>query len=198
MDVTLRVAAPSDAEAIADIYAPIVEQTHVSFETTPPTVADVTERIRTTVKRFPWIVCEHDGQVVGYSYASTHNERSAYQWGTDVSVYVDERYRRAGVARGLYTSLFAILQQQGFFTAYAIIALPNHPSVALHEGFGFERVGLYEKAGYKHGEWRDVGHWEYVLQSHETSPTPPTPFDEFRQSDDCHEGLRTGEPSIRL
>ena len=198
MDGTLRVASQSDAAAIEDIYAPVVEQSHVSFETTPPDVAAVKERIRTTVDRFPWLVCEYDGQVVGYTYAGEHNDRPAYQWGVNVSVYVAEDYRRNGVARGLYQSLFAMLEAQGFFTVYAIITLPNPPSVALHEELGFERVGLYEKAGYKLGDWRDVGHWEHVLRPHETPPSSPTPFDAFRTTEECNDALRVGEPSIRL
>ena len=190
MEASVRVVAERDAGAIADIYTPIVEKTHFSFETAPPTPEEMASRIRDTLERFPWLVCEDDGQIVGYSYASPHNERSAYQWGTDVSVYVAEQYRRRGIARDLYETLFDILRRQGFYTAYAIIALPNPPSVALHEDLGFERIGLYEKAGYKQGEWHDVGHWENVLQSHETPPSPPISFGEFRNSAESDEFLQ--------
>lgn len=198
MDATVRVAIEGDAGPITNIYTPIVEDTHLSFETTPPSEDEMVDRILDTLERFPWLVCEHDGTVVGYAYASPHNDRSAYQWGADVSVYVAEQWRRNGVARGLYESLFALLRRQGFYRAYAVIALPNPPSVALHESLGFERVGLYEKAGYKHGEWRTVGHWERLLQSHKTPPSPPIPFGELQRSGDINDALLTGESALRL
>lgn len=197
MTATIRVADEGDAGAIVDIYAPIVEDTHRSFETIAPTEAAMAGRVAETLERFPWLVCAADGEVVGYAYASAHNDRPAYQWGVDVSVYVADGWRRRGVARGLYESLFALLRGQGFYTAYAVIALPNPPSVSFHEALGFERIGVYERAGYKRGAWHDVGHWGRTLQPHETPPDPPTPFVEFRESAAFDEALHTGESSIR-
>lgn len=115
-----------------------------------------------------------------------------------MSVYVDDRWRRRGVARGLYESLFALLRLQGLYNAYAVIALPNPPSVALHEALGFERVGVYRRVGYRRGEWRDVGHWQLALREREGEPSPPTPFDELRDTDPCADAIRTGESSLRL
>ncbi|QKY21395.1 N-acetyltransferase family protein [Halolamina sp. CBA1230] len=198
MAVTVRAAAPADATAIRDIYAPLVEETHVSFETEPPSVESMRSRLRETLERFPWLVCEYEDEVVGYAYAGPHNDRPAYQWGVNVSVYVDAQRRRNGVARGLYESLFALLRRQGYYRAYAVIALPNPASVELHESMGFERVGVYEAAGYKHGEWHDVGHWESALQPPDPAPDPPTPFDQLGETDDVADALRRGEASIRL
>ena len=198
MTPTIRLATESDAGEVADIYAPIVEGTHVSFETTPPSEAEMTERIRETVTELPWLVCEHDGGVAGYAYASRHSERPAYRWGVDVSVYVREEWRRRGVARGLYESLFALLRLQGRYTAYAVVALPNPASVGLHESLGFERVGLYRDAGYKNGAWHDVGHWELSLREVETPPPPPTPLADLRGSDGWEEAVSAGEDSLRL
>lgn len=192
MTGTVRVATVGDAEAIANIYAPIVEETHLSFETTPPSTDEIAARIRNTLERFPWIVFEDDGAVVGYSYAGVHNDRPAYQWGADVSVYVSANARREGIARRLYQSLFDLLRGQGYYSVYAVIALPNPPSVALHETLGFEQVGIYEQAGYKCGEWHDVGHWERSIQPRESDPLPPIPFAEFRGSDEMADRLAGG------
>lgn len=194
----IRSATEADAQAITDIYTPIVEETHISFETTPPSIDEMARRIRNTATRLPWLVCENEGRVVGYAYASPHNDRSAYQWSVNTSVYVAKEWQRDGVARGLYESLFELVQLQGLYTAYAVIALPNPPSVAFHESIGFERVGVYRNAGFKDGEWHDVGHWERTLQPHETSPSPPTPLDELRGSADYNTALTTGEAFLRL
>lgn len=196
MTATIRLAAEADAEAIASIYAPVVENTAISFETEPPTAAEMADRIRDTADSLPWVACEHDGTVVGYAYASTHSERPAYRWSVDVSVYVHERWRRRGIAHGLYTSLFEVLRKQGLYNAYAVISLPNPPSVAFHESLGFTRVGVYRNVGYKHGDWLDVGHWQRSLQSPDDSPSPPTPLGDLRETDGWREAVTAGESEI--
>lgn len=198
MEPTVRMATEADAEAMRSIYAPFVTDTCVSFETTPPTEVEMAQRVRETTERLPWLVCEYDGQVAGYAYASPHEDRSAYRWSVDVSVYVDERWRRRGVARGLYESLFALLRLQGLYAAYAVIVLPNPPSVEFHESLGFERVGVYRGVGYKRGEWRDVGHWQLSLQAREDSPSAPTPVDGLRGTDRYRDAIATGESAIGL
>lgn len=136
------------------------------------------ERISAT---HPWLVLERGGSVAGYAYAAQHRERAAYRWVADVSVYVDLAHRRAGIARALYGALFDLLREQGFRMAVAGVTLPNPASVALHESFGFEPVGVYRDIGWKAGAWRDVGWWQLRLSPRETGPpaeprpTPRTP-----------------------
>src|SRR5207247_775030 len=137
MSFVIRLAGDKDAAAIAAIYAPFVESDATSFETEPPSVAEIKKRIKETTVAYPWLVCVCDGVIAGYAYATRHRVRAAYQWCVETSVYVHSDFQRSGVARGLYTSLFAILAAQGFVNAYAGITLPNARSVALHEGLGF-------------------------------------------------------------
>lgn len=198
MEPTVRMATDADADAITSIYSPIVSDTHFSFETTPPTATEMARRIRDTTTQYPWLVCEYDGQIVGYAYASAHEDRAAYQWSVDVSVYVTDRSQRHGVARGLYESLFALLRLQGYIFAYAVIALPNPSSVGFHESFGFTRLAVYQRAGFKQGAWHDVGHWRASIQDHETPPSPPTPIDALRGTEPFTEAITTGESSIRM
>lgn len=198
MGVTIRLATEEDAAAITEVYRPIVENTHISFETVPPTVEEMTGRILTIVIRFPWLVCEHDGTVIGYAYATTHRDRAAYQWGIDVSVYVDESYQRKNVARGLYESLFELTALQGFYTAYAVIALPNRPSVSFHESFGFEQIGLYRQAGFRNGQWHDVGHWERQIQPVSNPPSSPKPLEDLVGSRRFDDAIKAGKASIQL
>lgn len=113
---------------MAAIYAPFVASTAVSFEVVPPTPDEMGGRIREMTAIRPWLVCEHNGMVLGYAYASSHRERVAYQWSVDVSVYVREEARRSGVGTALYTSLFEMLILQGFYNAYAGITLPIRPA----------------------------------------------------------------------
>ncbi len=169
----IRLATAADASAIHAIYAPIVRDSVISFELEPPTVAEVAARIAKTLEVFPWLVDERDGRLLGYAYASRHRERVAYQWSVDVACYVHEDARGRGVGRGLYRALLAILRRQRFQGAFAVIALPNAASVALHESVGFAFVGRCREVGFKLGRWHDTGWWQCRLGEPAANPAPP-------------------------
>ena len=197
MRVQIRLAQDSDVEAIAAIYRPIVEATAISFETLPPDREEMARRVGETLRSYPWLVCDLGGQVAGYAYAARHRVRAAYQWSVDTSVYVEQTYRRCGVGRGLYLSLFGILATQGYFNAYAGIALPNPGSIALHESLGLEKVGVYRRVGYKLGAWHDVGWWQLILQEHEEAPREPLDMATAREHARWKALLARGESVIR-
>ena len=175
----IRVASPTDADDILAIYAPIVRDTTISFELEPPTREEMRQRILNTLSSLPWLVLEADQKVRAYAYASPHRSRLAYQWSVDVSVYVDPQAYRRGYGRRLYRPLLEILRAQGYFTAYAGIALPNEPSIGLHEAAGFKMIGIFRNVGYKVNGWRDVGWWELALRHYDQSPLPPRQFKEL-------------------
>jgi phosphinothricin acetyltransferase len=182
MSATIRVALPEDASAILAIYAPIVRETAISFEVEPPTRMEMHERIATTLRHLPWLVCERQGEVLGYVYASPHRARAAYQWSVDVSVYIHAQARRTGMGRALYHALFELLTLQGLSQCFAGITLPNPASVGLHEALGFEPVGVYQAVGYKLGAWHDVGWWQRALRPRPRLPTLPTAFEVLQQT----------------
>ncbi len=197
MHPIIRLAQESDAQQIQKIYVPFVEQTIVSFEVVPPTVAEMSKRIVNTLAQFPWLVCSSDTCVLGYAYASTHRTRAAYQWAVDVSVYVHPSARRGGIGSALYTVLFDILHRQGYFVAYAGIALPNQASVGLHESMGFVPIGVYRKVGYKLGAWHDVGWWQKDLCPRRFAPSLPLPITQIMALPDWEPILASGLPLIR-
>ena len=99
MAAIIRLATANDAEQIQAIYAPNVLSTAISFELEPPTVDAMRQRIVQTVQHWPWLVCDYDGEALGYVYAGEHGTRAAYQWSVDVSVYVQAQVvvRASGV-----------------------------------------------------------------------------------------------------
>jgi len=171
--VQIRLPLDTDVDAIVAIYRPIVEATPISFETQAPDHGEMARRIGDTMGPYPWLLCDVAGEIAGYAYATRHRAREAYRWSVETSVYVDGRYRRRGVARGLYQSLLALLTAQGYVTACAGIALPNPASVVFHESLGFEQVGVYRRIGYKRGRWHDVGWWQRNLKDAADPPTEP-------------------------
>lgn len=177
----------ADAGTIRDIYGPFVSKGAISFEIEPPDAAEMKRRIAAITERYPWLVFEVGGKVLGYAYAAAHHERHAYRWSVDVSVYLDSEARRRGVGRALYSALFEILRRQGYVNAYASITLPNPASVALHESLGFTPVGVHSGVGFKLGRWHDVAWYQLRLSD------APTPAEEIRPASDLfqEEGTAT-------
>jgi phosphinothricin acetyltransferase len=179
---TVRPAEPADAVAVNAIYSPIVRDTAISFEVDAPSKQVMAGRIESTLVRYPWLVAERQGDLIGYAYAGEHRQRAAYRWSVDVTAYVAETARGSGVGRGLYTLLVEILRAQGFRAAFAGITLPNAASVALHESVGFEPLAIYREVGFKLGTWRDVGWWRLSLSASEGPPAEPVAFAAYRQT----------------
>ena len=78
--MTIRMTEIRDIEKMLDIYTPYILETPISFELTPPSLEEFQNRVTETLKKFPWLVCEIEGQVVGYAYAGPFKSRCAYEW----------------------------------------------------------------------------------------------------------------------
>ncbi|MGH8862741.1 MAG: GNAT family N-acetyltransferase [Jatrophihabitantaceae bacterium] len=152
----VREATTADATACADIYAPYVRDTAISFELEAPSPEVMSDRIAAALRTFAWLVLEDDGRIAGYAYATTYRQREAYRWACETSVYLEPGRRRTGAGRALYAALFARLAERGFRLAIAGMTLPNDASVALHRRLGFEDVGTFRNVGWKNGAWHDV------------------------------------------
>jgi phosphinothricin acetyltransferase len=160
---TVRDATPDDAPACADVYAPYVTGTAVSFETVPPSPEEMARRIAAAQERHAWLVLDDGGGdgpdhggVWGFAYGGPFMARAAYRWSCTVSVYLEPGRRGRGGGRLLYEALLARLAARGHRRALAGVTLPNDPSLGLHRALGFEPVGTYRRVGWKDGAWRDV------------------------------------------
>jgi phosphinothricin acetyltransferase len=158
-ELRVRPAIEDDLPEVCEIVNHYIESSFVNFRTEPQTVDEWRADWRRLHAQFPWLVAADD-RVVGVAYAAPWNGRAAYQWTAEATVYVDEARQRRGVGDALYTELLARLRRQGFHSAVALIALPNEPSVRLHERHGFVLAGRLVEAGYKLGAWHDVGFWQ--------------------------------------
>ncbi len=177
----IRLATPADAESILNIYAPYILNTSFTFETEVPLIEEFAGRIGTYLDNWPWLVCETDGRIAGYAYATRYRERSAYQWCTESSIYIHDDFQRTGIGRILYSTLLEILKRQGFNNVYAVINLPNEKSVSFHETCGFEYFATYEKVGWKLGRWKNVGWWKLQVNKYVDDPAAPVRFAELNK-----------------
>jgi len=172
----LRAATPDDASAIAEIYAPYVTASVVSFETDAPDAAAMRARIEAGGTLYPWIVAEEEsGAMLGYACAARFRDRPAYRFTVETTIYLRSGESGRGLGPLLYAPLIATLEAQGFTQAIAAISLPNEASVRLHERLGFSPAGTYRKVGWKLGGWHDVGLWQRALAPAATPPTEPRP-----------------------
>jgi len=174
--VRIRRATADDAAAIASIYAPYVEASVVSFEMEAPDEAEIRNRIEALGDLYPWLAaCDEDGAMLGYAYACAFRPRPAYRFSVETTVYVAQGAHGCGIGGALYGALLPVLEAQGFVQAIGAITIPNEASIALHEKFGFVRAGLYEKVGYKLGDWRSAGRWQKALAPMTAGPEEPRP-----------------------
>lgn len=174
-EITIRMAVLEDAEEILDIYIPYVTDSAISFEYCPPSLAEFQDRMLSIMKRFPYLVAERDGQIVGYCYASAFKNRDAYDWSVETTIYLRREHKGGGIGRKLYEKLEGILAAQHILNLNACIAYPHPESIAFHEKLGYKTVAHFHKCGYKSGVWYDMVWMEKMLGSHEADPLPVIP-----------------------
>ncbi len=163
-EIKIRKVVPFDAEAIAQIYNHYISNTIITFEENPVLSAEILRRIQEIQSiSLPWLIAEIDDEILGYAYASRWKERAAYRFSVETTVYVQPDCFKQGIGSCLYNQLIHSLRTKGAHAAMGGIALPNEPSVSLHEKLGFKKVAHFNEVGYKFNQWIDVGYWQHIL-----------------------------------
>lgn len=176
--VLIRLAGRGDPAGIAAIYRPYVENSRFSFEEQAPAAAEMARRIAGDRPGFhPWLVAEDNGRILGFSSSSPFRTRPAYRWSVETGIYLAADACGRGLGKRLLAELVNLLERQGYVAAIGAIALPNDPSVRLHEALGFVAAGTYRGTGFKTGDWIDVGLWQKDLAPRTATPAEPLPFD---------------------
>lgn len=169
----IRMASREDIPAILEIYAPYVAHTAISFEYAVPTLGDFTARFERITARFPWLVWEENGKILGYAYGSLPWERAAFQWCAEVSIYLHPDAHRRGIGSALYRALEQLLSLQGYLKVYAVVTTANQASVDFHEAVGYRLTASFPDCGFKHGAWHGTLWLEKQLSSVEMPTTVP-------------------------
>ena len=125
----LRFADPRDTAACLAIYAQYID-TSITFETALPSEDEFAGRIRAYGAVYPWLVAEENGEILAYAYAHRAQERAAYDWNAELSVYVSKDAAGRGLGTRLYRALLALLKEQGVRTAYGVVTMPKLPHPA--------------------------------------------------------------------
>jgi L-amino acid N-acyltransferase YncA len=175
MDATiLRAATTGDLPAITAIYAEAVLHGSASFELTPPTEAEMDQRMEALVAAgFPYLVAILEGAVIGYAYAGPYRARPAYRFTVEDSIYLDASARGRGVGKRLLATLIAQCEARGDRQMIAVIGdSANHGSIRLHQSAGFAPAGLLKSVGWKHGHWIDSVLMQRPLGVGDSAPPP--------------------------
>ena len=185
MSYKIRIAKKDDAKELLEIYAPYVENTAVTFECAVPSLTEFEERIVNTLQKYPYLVAEIGGEIVGYTYAGPFKPRAGYDWSVETSIYVREDHRGTGIGKELYCELEKRLAAQNIVNVYAAVAYIdtgvsdghlNQNSFRFHEHMGFTPVGVFRKCANKFGHWYDLMWMEKKLGGHRSDPDTVIPF----------------------
>jgi phosphinothricin acetyltransferase len=160
----VRDAEDGDLEAVRRIYnAAVAETTAIWNET----LVDLDDRRRWAAARrtlgYPVLVAVIDGEIAGYGSFGDFRAFDGYRHTCEHSVYVDERFRRRGVARALVVELEARAAALGKHAMIAGIEAGNAASIALHADLGFVEVGRLPQVGRKFDRWLDLLFMEKIL-----------------------------------
>lgn len=184
----IRIATENDAEKLLEIYAYYVKNTAITFEYEVPSLDEFKKRIHKTLSKYPYLVSEQDGAILGYAYAGAFKERSAYDWAVETTIYIAKDARKKGLGRELYMALENALSLQNVINLNACIGYPDvedeyltKNSASFHEHLGYRMVGEFHKCGYKFGRWYHMVWMEKFITEHPKNPASILSFDEIRQ-----------------
>lgn len=169
----IREANVQDAGELSEIYSYYVLNTAISFEYDAPDESEFRTRILNTLKKYPYIVLEAEGEIKGYAYAGPFKTREAYRYSVENTVYVKRGEAKKGYGRILIEALEQKLLEMGYENANACIAYTdsedeylNNNSMEFHEHMGYSFVGRFHKCAYKFGRWYDMIWMEKLIGEH--------------------------------
>ena len=167
----IRPSLDADIPAIAAIYAHHVLHGTGTFETEPPSPADMlARRADVLAKNLPYLVIEQAGQILGFAYGNWFKPRAAYRFSVEDSIYLAKDAAGKGLGKLLLVELLAQLERRGVRKAMAVIGdSANAGSIGVHKACGFTDVGIIKSCGWKFDQWRDIVLMEKTLGAGDTT-----------------------------
>ena len=182
-DIVIREVSLMDAPELVEVYRPYVEKTAITFEYEVPSVEEFTDRIKNISAKYPYLVVEQDGHIIGYAYTSAFHVRKAYEWSAEMSIYLSDRCKGLGLGRKLYEILEDISYKQGITNLYACIGAPEkedeyltNNSINFHDHMGYKLIGRFTRCGYKFSRWYDMVWMEKIIAQHQTDAKDIIPY----------------------
>lgn len=159
----IRDAAITDLSAMLEIYNEAIRNLTATFDLEEQSMEQRMKWFEEHSGKFPFIVAELEGKVIGYSCLSKFRDKEAYSKSTELSVYISSECRGQGAGSRLMQEIVRLARKDGYHTIISGITGGNEASVKLHKKFGFEFIGCFKEVGYKFGEWQDVHFYQLML-----------------------------------
>ncbi len=154
--INIRTLEPKDIPFCLEIYNYYIVNTTYSFEELPLSAEAFEKRTFAISAKYPYIVAEEDGKVIGYAYLAEFSDRTAYRFTADLSIYLDKGSTGKGIGKLLISEIEARGKAMGIKNIIAIITEQNCASVAFHQKHGYTVCGDFPCVGYKFGQWLGV------------------------------------------
>jgi L-amino acid N-acyltransferase YncA len=154
---------PSDLNPMREIYNHYVENTLLTFDEVALTETEFSDKLSPVLSKFPCMVYEKEGKVMGFAYATEWKKNPAYRFTVSSSIYLDPEAMDKGTGTALYRKLIEELKEMKMHSIVAGILMPNEKSTRMHERLGFSKVAHLSQIGYKFNKWIDVSYWQMIL-----------------------------------
>ncbi len=153
----IRDAVEADLPVIVQIYNATVPTRMVTAELEPTTVEARLPWFREhSSEHYPFWVAESEGRVIGWLDFKKFLPRCAYRSTAEISVYVDQEFRRRGVGQRLLEQAIARAPSLGITALVGLIFGHNESSLSLFQRLGFERWGFFPAVAQLDGVERDL------------------------------------------
>ena len=149
----IRFVEEKDVETLVSIYNYYIENTTCTLELAVLSAAEFGARVTKISERFPYLVYEENGEVLGYAYLSEFNSRGGYRFTADLSLYVAQDARGKGIGRALYEAIEPMAKEMGLQNIISLITAENEASLAFHDKLGFECVARIDRIANKFDRW---------------------------------------------
>jgi phosphinothricin acetyltransferase len=174
--ILVRPSRDTDVEAMLSIYRRYIrrgvdESVDESGMPEPDDLRDRRKNFRN--HRLPHLVATLGGEVVGYAYVVLFRKRPAYRFTVKHSIYIHHDHQGHGVGRVLMQELIDACAAAGFRQMIGYIDADNASSLAIHEKFGFFRIGLLRGVAYRYGRWADTVMVQRSLAAGSSKPPQP-------------------------
>ena len=163
IQIKIRMAAIDDLTAINDIYNYYVANSTCTYQTNPETMEERYTWFNEHDKKYPIILAENNGIVIGWASISRFKKREAYTPTVENSIYVRHDKLFKGIGAMLLKEIIKIAKEIGYHSLIAGISADQEVSIILHEKHGFTKVAHLKEVGHKFNKWLDVVYYQLFL-----------------------------------
>jgi len=156
----------SDIKRVLEIYNFHINNGLANFEEKPLSYKDFLHLTNNILNfNLPFIVCEKEKKLIGFSYLSKFRNKSGYKFTFEDTIYIDNDYIRKGIGEILLNQLIQIsLKNSKIKTIIAVISGKNtEASIKIHKKNGFNMIGTLKKVGFKKNQWLDSVYMQRIF-----------------------------------